>query len=164
MPHVRRRPGGHIAGMDQRHDYAELDARPPWFLRFLVRRALPVGLVLLGLGVIATLNVDYKQSDRYYATHKSIAQAEKLAKICHLRRGLDRQYPAKLADLPGMDARELTDGWGNPFRYAVVLNEAGEWEPHVWTERTDAEGRTTLIGAKAKADGTVVRFGMPPKD
>ena len=63
-----------------------------------------------------------------------------------------------------MDAHELTDGWGSPFRYAVVANKAGELEPYVWTERTNADGRTTLIGANVKSDGTVVRFGMPPKD
>ena len=86
---VRCRQASHTAGMDQRHDYTELDAHPPWLLRFLVRRALPVAL---GVGAIAVLIVGYmqsgqKQSDRHYTTYVSIARAEKLVKICDLKRG-----------------------------------------------------------------------------
>jgi hypothetical protein len=83
--------------------------------------------------------------------------------MCHLKRDADGRCPARLADLPGIPSRDLVDAWGNPFRYAVVPNAAGQMEPYVWTERTQ-DGKTTLIGAKVAADGTVVRFGLPEDD
>ena len=78
----------------------------------------------------------------------------------------DKGYPTVLADLalvihgvgPFVDDRDLKDGWGNPFRYALVANPAGELEPHIWAEVT-RNGRTILYGAKVAADGTIVRFG-----
>jgi hypothetical protein len=63
-----------------------------------------------------------------------------------------------------MDPDDLADAWGNRFRSAIVPNSAGVLEIYIWTEWIDDNGRTTLIGAKASADGTTTRFGLPPKD
>ena len=132
--------------MDQREDYAELDARPPWFLRFLFRRALPIGLVVLLIGRAAFLLFGVRASDGNYNTFRSIQKAVDLAAACreYSRRSPDGKFPARLSDLRSTadsswlvaDDEDFKDAWESPFRHAVVANEAGESEPNVWTEWT----------------------------
>ena len=52
----------------------------------------------------------------------------------------------------------LTDPWGKPFRYANVLNDRGEMEYYVWSER-NTNSSLSFHGAKLLADGTVLTFG-----
>jgi hypothetical protein len=141
-------------------------------LRFLTRRVLPIGILVLLIGGIALIFFGFK-TDRHYNTHVSIMRAEVLARACrdYSRHSPDGRFPVGLTDLrsppPGDDRRvldddgsDLTDTWGTPFRYAVVANETGQLEPYVWAERT-VDGKTTLLGAKIAADGSVIRFGQP---
>ena len=154
--------------MSEREDYGEPGAPPLWERPAVRRRVLKIGIVgllLFGLGVLLVVFLTSRWSDRHYMTHLSISRATDAAEACRIYRDLHPKgmYPAKLADLlPFLDnsERSLKDAWGDPFRYALVLNPAGVLEPHFWTERT-RDGKTTLHGAKLAADGTVVRFGVP---
>jgi hypothetical protein len=158
--------------MDQREDYAELDARPPWVLRFMLRRVLPIGTVILVLVTVLVISAITKVSDRHYSIHLSLSRARTLVEACRIYRQQcpGGKYPATLAELrkppPGYGPflgdpeRDCIDAWEIPFRYGLVPNETGELEPYVWTERT-RDGKTTLIGAKLAADGTVTLFGRP---
>jgi hypothetical protein len=158
--------------MDQRDDYRELDTRPPWVLRFMVRRVLPVGICLLVVGVVIVLIVLSRPDDGYSPRLATLHRAENIALACqwYARQSPDGKYPATLAELqkpmtpgraPWVD--EIADAWGTPFRYALIPNESGVLEPYIFTERT-CEGRNTILGAKVAADGTIVVFGRPPKD
>ena len=169
--------------MGDREDYAEPGTPPAWD-RSAVRRRFYTfalgGLLLVVAGVLVFLLLSVKSTDRYYNVHMSLHRAKVLAQACEVYREHrpDNVYPATLSDLtrpvpgggpgqsltPARDARPAskspTDAWGNPFRYALVPNAAGELEPHVWAERT-RNGKTTLHGAKLASDGTVVVFGLP---
>jgi hypothetical protein len=157
--------------MDQREDYAELDARPPWVRRFVLRRVLPIGTLILALSALIVIGAITKTYPGRGPIGVTCARATTIVKACRNYRQYcpEGRYPATLAELirppsgcgPFLDNEEdLIDGWEKPFRYAVVPNEAGELEPYVWTEWTRG-GKTTLIGAKLSANGTVVRFGRP---
>jgi hypothetical protein len=153
--------------MDQREDYAELDARPAWFVRLPTRRRTLVAVIVLAAGAVLLIYFGQYQTDRHYNAHVSIMDAESLARTSFYKNKRNGQFPARLADVQAdtdIAEHRLIDAWGKPFRYAVVPNEAGELEPYVWTEQIDADGRTTLIGAKVRPDGSAVRFGLPPKD
>lgn len=115
-----------------------------------------------------------RMSDRHYSTHKSISRASGVIGACldyrrHPKSG--GRYPVSLDELehppfpsdplPAFSTeRELRDGWGKRLRYALVINEKGEAEPHAWAERV-VNGKTHLCGAKATATGEVVMFGLP---
>lgn len=130
-------------------------------------------LVALGLVVGAITDTTDKNANLIWATYK----ARDLVLACQAYRqhpGSGGKYPATLADLlappfgggPLLGEGEnpkytLMDPWANPFKYAVVLNEAGDPEPYVWAELT-RNGATTLVGAKLTAEGEVVAFGLPP--
>jgi type II secretory pathway pseudopilin PulG len=159
--------------MDARDDYAEPGTLAPWEHPAFRRRvrAVVIALVLIGvaIGVVALVVFGQKvRSDTL--TGRSVNRAMSLAEGCRNYRLTypDRGYPAALADLaqetngvgPFADDESLTDGWGHPFRYALVPNADGQLEPYIWSERT-SNGRTTLHGAKLAADGTVVPFGLP---
>lgn len=156
--------------MDQRDDYAELDARPPLVSRLLFRRGLPIGVLVLLIGAGTLIYFTTRSiTDRHDRVYWSIIEAEKLARACRVYYTRYQRFPAQLADLRTTpDGRPLlenpdenfTDAWLNPFRYALVVNEVGQLEPHVWAEWT-RDGKTTLVGARLAADGTVVPFGQP---
>jgi hypothetical protein len=133
----------------------------------LIRRALPFGLALSLIGLVvyvaSIVPSSTRDNDRYYLVYSSIHRAEKLAKICFLK-SPDGRHPVTFSELRGMDAHELSDAWGNPFHYATVANADGELELYIRTEWIDNRGWTSLIGAKARADGTTTRFGLPPQD
>ena len=149
---------------DQREDYRELDARPPWLLRFWTRRRIVVALTALGAGTVVLICLSQYKTDRHQNIYVSVMNAESLARASFQKNKRNGQFPARLSDVrSGTDIAEhrLIDAWGKAFRYAVVPNEAGELEPYVWTERIEADGRATIIGAKVRPDGTAVRFGLP---
>jgi hypothetical protein len=153
--------------VDQRDDYRELDEQPEWYRRPRFRKVarLLIALLVAGtvVGVAAWMSISVRPTDRYYMVYTSIQQAEMLAKVCHLK-SPDPRRPLTPADLKIANPRELADAWGNPYKWAVVPDPAGEPELHVWTEWVRDDGTTTLIGAKVRPDGTSVRFGLPPKD
>ncbi len=125
-------------------------------------------VLFVGLVVVAVCTTRYlgptKTSD---AAFRSMA----VLKACEAYRNHPNagdRYPASLAELVhppwggssflNDPEHDLTDAWGNPFRYAVVLGEDGEAVPYVWAERT-VDGRLKLIGAKGRArDGAI--FGV----
>lgn len=146
--------------MSEKEDYADNDLPRPWFLRFLFRRLLPISVLLLLIGTVVVALFVGTYSDKHYMTHKTISDAANIVGELYLQKNAGREYPVKLTDFKLIDVTSRNDAWGNPFRYALVTNEAGEIEPHVWSERT-IDGKTRLIGAKVTADGTVVRFGLP---
>ena len=129
------------------------------------------GLVVGGgvVGLVAIVAFGLK-SRGDAATRLTVHRATAVVNACRTYRGLhpDRGYPPTLADLsnpppgdgPVIDAASLTDGWGNPFRYALVPTAAGLLDAYVWAEHT-RDGRTTVHGAKITADGVVVQFGQP---
>jgi hypothetical protein len=160
--------------MSERDDYAEPGPPPLWERPAIRRWAIRSGLVGLSivLGAIIFVAVTARVTAVSSPIHLTFSRAGELAFACreYRDRHPDRLYPVKLTDLavpsvsggPFIDnsERSFTDGWGNPFRYALVPNAAGELEPHIWAERT-VDGKTTLHGAKLAADGTVVTFGVP---
>jgi hypothetical protein len=158
--------------MSERDDYADLPIRP--LLSARTKRRLRYGilvLILLLIGIPIFVLCSVKMSDRHYCEYRSIHRATNLAeasRIYYLNNPA-KSYPANLQDLlnpptgmgPFIDGpRDLVDGWDKPFRYALVPNADGVLEPWVWTEFT-WKGKTTLIGATMKSDGTLVRFGLP---
>jgi hypothetical protein len=137
------------------------------------RRVILVLIVLL-LAVIS-LALSTSMTDKYYNTHKAIAQSRFLVGMCEAYRNYSAnpqrgKYPATLTELvkPPFDGgqfvvegeRDLIDPWGNPYRYAVIPNAKGEQEVYVWCERT-VNGKLTLHGAKRRADGEIELFGRP---
>ncbi len=133
------------------------------------RRAWIAVLTVAVVAGVAVILLATERLDRHYLIYKSILRAEMLASSCEGYRLTTGKYPATLADLlqPPFDHRpslespkDLRDFWGNPYQYALVENEEGGLEPFVWTERV-VDGRTELYGARRRADGTIVRFGVP---
>ena len=115
-------------------------------------------LQAVGLVVAAVTHTTDRNAAQIWATYK----ARVLVLACQAYRehpGSGGRYTSTLADAlappfggsllgEGEDPSDvLTDAWGNPFKYAVVLNDAGEPEPYVWAERT-RDGAPTLIGAE----------------
>ena len=157
--------------MDQRADYVEpfppLATRPKSMRRHLNSAAI-VALVLLATGLV-TLKLITK-ADGWNPVNASISRADELTLACQTYRDYNpaKSLPEKLVDLlnPPFDAgpfisdHALKDGWGNPFRFALVPNSDGELEPYVWTERV-VDGKVTLYGAKRTADGTRLLIGWP---
>jgi hypothetical protein len=152
---------------DQRDDYRDFDARPPWVARFWTRRRIVVVVAGMCAGAVVLFWLSQHKTDRHYSTYLSIMDAESLARASFYKNKRDGRFPTQLSVVrSGSDIAEhrLIDPWGKPYRYAVVPNEAGELEPYVWTERIDANGQATMIGAKVRPDGTVVRFGSADGD
>jgi hypothetical protein len=157
--------------MGQEHDDYREPGRPTaWERPEFRRRVWTAAITSVLVVVVGVVVIVFGQKVRSVTfTGDTVARARALAEACRGYRQTypDRNYPATLAELakesdgvgPFYDG-ELTDGWGNPFRYALVPNAGGELEPHIWGERT-WNGRTTLHGAKLAADGTVVVFGLP---
>ena len=157
--------------MDQRADYVEpfppLATRPQSIRRHLYSAAI-VALVLLA-AVLVTLKLITK-ADGWSPVKASISRADELTLACQVYRDFNpaKTYPEKLDDLlnppfdtgPFISDHALQDGWGNPFRYALVPNSDGELEPYVWTERV-TNGKVALYGAKRTADGKRLLFSRP---
>jgi hypothetical protein len=155
----------------ERENYREPGSVPLWERPAVRRRAWAGGIAgfLIGAAVLAVVAFGGKMRSTS-ATSWSVERAMNLADGCRRYRLVypEKGYPASLADLaqpipgggPLVDVDDLTDGFGHPFRYALVPNAAGELEPHIWAERT-YDGKTTLHGAKLAADGTIVPFGVP---
>lgn len=146
--------------MSEKDDYVDKELPPPWFVRFLLRRVLPAGVIVLVVGVALVVILVSKMTDRHYNTHRTISDADIAVRTLYQIRIANGKYPAKLTDVSPSAEIKHNDAWGDPFRYTVVTNELGEQEAYVWSERTRG-GKTTLRGAKVKADGTVIKFGMP---
>ena len=138
------------------------------WLKWLVGVLAAVLVLVIAVGLLGL-----ESSDRNYMSHSAIDQARYLAIGCemyyeHPKSG--GKYPEKLADLihppfgdgPFVEdhSSDLIDPWGNPYKYALVQNENGKWEPYVWAERT-VDGKTTLLGAKWTANGEAQLFGLP---
>jgi hypothetical protein len=121
-------------------------------------------------GVVLTVSTTrYGTPER---VSRAVLQAAALLTACEAYREhpeSGNRYPASLAELveppfgggPFLKdpANDLLDPWGNPFKYALVTDGAGQPVPHVWAERT-ADGRTARIGAKLTAGGKVEAFGL----
>lgn len=99
---------------------------------------------------------------------RSIAHARAAIEACQIYRKLEDKYPDSFSELSEpkfngnailLEGYEL-DGWRRPLRYAVVLNDKGEEEPHVWTE-CRLNGNLSLVGAKGTLDGKVLNIGRP---
>ncbi len=135
------------------------------------RRFWAIGATsLLTLALI--LGLLQRVSDRHYPTHQTIARASAVIDGCVAYRKQPQsggKYPATIDELvrPPFGGTFLLDpeyysfdGWGKRLRYAVVVNEKGETEVYAWGERS-VNGKTSICGAKATTDGTVVLFGLP---
>ena len=135
-----------------------------WAGGLLAAAALTAAVVLTMCG---------NSSDRHQKSHEAISRASDLVLGCqaysnHPKSGA--KYPAALTDLihspfgggPFALGSEdsCKDPWGNPYKYALVRNEKGEWEPYVWAQRT-VNGKTTLLGAMRTVEGQTKLFGMP---
>jgi hypothetical protein len=140
--------------------------------RWLAYLALGTLVVLLGLGLMTALTVDYGGSST--RTGEAVYHASGLLLGCEAYRrnpGSGGKYPASLSELlappfgggsflrNGQD--DLIDPWGNPVRYAVVRTKDGGQEVYVWGERV-VDGRLRLVGAKMTPDGQVEVFGRNP--
>jgi hypothetical protein len=160
--------------MDQRADYVEpyppLATRPQSIRRHLYTIGI-AALVLLA-ATLVTLKLATKVRDGLSPVKVSIVRASELTEACQIYRDCNpaKTYPEKLEDLlhptfyagPFVSDHILKDGWGDPFRYALVPNADGELEPYVWTERV-MDGKVTLYGAKRTADGKSLLIGWPEK-
>jgi hypothetical protein len=157
-------------------DYREPGPPAPWehpAVRRLVRRVTTAFVLVMAVAAVIAIAVFGQMVRSTTATGWSVSRAVALAEGCRDYRQTypDRGYPASLAELaketngigPFVDDGSLVDGWGRPFRYALVPNGDGELEPYIWSEWTHSDGRTTLHGAKLTADGKVIPFG-PPAD
>src|SRR5262245_12829299 len=112
-------------------DYREPGPPALWehpAVRRLVRRGTTCFVLVM---VVAAAIAVFGQKVRSTTlTGESVSRAMALAEGCRNYRQTypDRGYPASLAELaketngigPFVDDSSLTDGWGRPFRYAVV--------------------------------------------
>src|SRR5262245_8615791 len=90
------------------------------------------------------------QSDRNHNVRESLHRTIDFAKACraYSLNSEDNSYPSKLTDIIRyLEKPDLTDAWGNPFRYALIPNPDGVLEPYIWSERVQS-GRVTLHGVK----------------
>jgi hypothetical protein len=150
--------GGHTAGMNDREAPVSL---PGPSLRAALRRALLFGLggALGAAAVWLATRPPQRTNDNYYAYHRSIWRAEKLALTCYYKK------PDRLSDLnrAGYGDDDLQGAWGQPFRYARVPDAAAGEDIYVWTDWTQ-DGRAFVVGAKVTAGGQRVKLGLPPAD
>src|SRR5262249_50541594 len=116
--------------MDQREDYCEQAARPLLKASRTEPRYWAIGIVsfVLLASVLICLLVLAPQSDRNQNVRESIRRASELAKACRVYslKSEDNSYPSKLTDIIRyLEKPDLTDAWGNPFRYALIPNPDG---------------------------------------
>ncbi len=149
--------------MNSHPNSADREARRSW-VAFRRMTLVGVGVLIGASAVWLAMRPEPKITDRYSMVYTSILEAEKLAKLLHLK-SPDRQHPTLLSDLHSRDEGGFKDAWGRPLRCAAVADPAGnEPDIYVWTDWVQDDGRIILIGARVAPDGKSTMFGLPPKD
>lgn len=126
---------------------------------------------IVGVVILAFVGLLFfsKDLDRYYTWHETINKTRMLSRACIAYRNhpkYTKRYPASLDELTLNNLIDepdysLRDGWGKRLRYVVMLNENGEDEIYIWSERI-VKDEMFLCGAKVTADGKVIDIGLPP--